>query len=414
MVSPRIGFVYDVKGEGKDIIRGSWGLFRDQQINQLAQINWVNNCPDCFPVLPFLLGCALGLPGCSATTQLTAGTVVLPNAPPMPNDFTLNNWVNDPSLRAWLEDLTSALGPLTLPQPPFAALNSPDWETPYTSSYSFGWGHSFSQNLVLDTNLVYRRGFHQMRAESFAGLNSGRESPFPAFTDPNGVATYPGNLRILTSDGKSEYVSLQLSFQGRYPKFDFTANLNLSEALGTQDSGSTAFFTADPGKTIDILDGGNIQFTGGSVDSEWGRMSGDQSIYAFLFGIYRFPHNFRASAQIAYGSRVAIHPFSGEDLNGDGHTSSEYGGSRGGSLGDEFFNINCRISKLFDTGKGTSLEIYMDVFNLLDNDNTSTFLIHRQFVNVGGQIRPNPAFLGPIGTTLTPPRTVQLGTRFTF
>ena len=353
-----------------------------------------------------------------------AGSTPIPGGPPLPNDFTLNNWVNDPSLKTWVDSILATLGPATITQDNFGGLDiivSPDWSSPYTSSYSVGWGHAFNDRLGFDTNLIYRRGFHQMRWESFQGINSGRDAPWPAVTDPNtGIATYPGGLTILTSDGKSEYLSLQLSARGRYPKFDFGATLNLSEATATQDAGGTGFFSADEGP-IDIFDGGNIKFTGGDVDSEWGRVSGDQALYAFLYGLYRFGYGFSLSAEVTYGTRVAVHGTSGGvDLNGDGFPpwvfplNEEYAGGRGGGLGGDLFNIDMRLSKVFNTGKGTAMEMFLDVFNLTDHDNYSTLVSHRQFVSQGGTFVTNPDYLSPLGNTVTPPRTVQLGTRFSF
>jgi hypothetical protein len=412
-IAPRLGFVYRVGGEDRDVIRGSWGLFYDPIIANIPNFNWANLCTDCFPSLPFLL-----------PTQMTAGSIALPGAPPLPVDFTLNNWVNDPSLKAWVDDLVGTLGPAKLTQTNGAAgglqfIVSPDWSSPYTSSFSLGWGHAFNNMLILDTNLIYRRGFHQIRWESFSGRSSGREAPWPAVTDPNtGIATYPGGLTVLTSDGKSEYMSLQLSVRGRYPRFEFGASLNLSQALATQDAGSTGFFGSDGG-VIDIFDGGNIKFTGGDVDSEWGRVSGDQAIYAFLYGLYRFPRaGVSVAGELTYGSRVAVHGTGGGvDLNGDGFppwgfpVDEEYAGGRGGGLGGDLINIDLRISKAFDTGKDTTLEAFLDIFNVTDQDNYSTYVSHRQFVSPGVT---NPGYLSPLGNTLTPPRTVQLGTRFSF
>ena len=187
-----------------------------------------------------------------------------------PVDLTLYNWVNDPALSAWFDTVMAAgLGPNNLQDglSGFSGLIvSPEWEPPYVSAFSLGWGHAFNPNLVFDGNFVYRRGFNQMRQDSYAGnfsLGEFREAPWPASApDPiTGIATYPGFFGIMASDGKSEFFSLQFSLRGRAPKFDYGINLNFSDATGTQDNGATGVFTADGGviEVSDaVLDGVNL------------------------------------------------------------------------------------------------------------------------------------------------------------
>lgn len=405
-LSPRIGFIYRVNGEDKDVLRGSWGLFYDKLLDNLVIFMRQNLSPYFSPALPTLDGWDPSDPNASlGATQLLAGTIVDPRLDPLPVDFTLANWQNnvaDPNnvtLKNWFNTLTSLLGPATYDD--FLVMPHPDWKTPYTSAFALGWGHTFSPRLALDTNFVYRRGFHQLRRQDYRGRNGEREAP------NNG-----GALILFTTDGKSQYMSLQMSLKGRWPNFDFGVNANVSQAMGTQDNAGTI---PTDGGALDIFEGGNIRFTGGNVDTEWGRISGDQVFYAFLYGIYRFPLDFQTAAQITWGTKTAYHAFAGVDLNGDGfNNGNEYAGTRGGAYGDDLFNINWRGSKFFNTGAGTKLEIYADVFNVLNRVNHGLYTIHQQLVTVNGVTRRNPDFGKPTGDSFTPPRTLQLGMRFTW
>jgi len=411
-ISPRLGFVYRVAGQEQDVFRGSWGLFYDKLIDNLVIFMRQNVSPVVSPILPALLGCpedAGGVPDCSGT-QLTAGTVVDPRLPPLPADFSLANWL-DPSsgLQGWFGTLTSILGEATFDDAVF--IPSPDWKTPYTSAFSVGWGHSFSPRLALDLNAIWRRGFHQLTRQSFRGRQSGRHAPFPAGAiDPNtGLAEYPGIADFFTTDGKADYRALQGSLKGRFTNLDFVWNVNISRAAGTQDSGGTAPTDGGP---IDIFEGGNIRFTGGDINDEWGLISGDQRFYTFLYGLYRLPLQFQVASQVAYGSTTAFQPFANVDLNSDGFNSlNEYRGVRGSGKGDDLFFINLRASKTFNTGKGTAAEIYADVFNLTNHVNHGLFVIHQQFDSPGVRFS---SFEAPTGSTVTRPRTLQIGARFTF
>ena len=410
-VAPRLGFVYSVKGESRDVIRGSWGLFYDKLLDNWVVFMRQNLSPFHSPSLPSLQGCNTTTDPTCASTQLLAGTSPVPGYAPLPADLTLANWEDPASgLKAWEQGLTSIQGPGTFNDA--VAMPSPDWRTPYTSSFSVGWGHSFSPSLVLDTNVVYRRGYRQIMNPAFAGLNSGRDAPFPVVVDPlTGTASYPGFVFLLTSDGKSEYLSLQTSLKGRYKNFDFAANLNLSRAEGTQDTGTTY----STGGAADIFQGGNIKFTGGNIDSEWGQISGDQLLYAFLYGNYRFPLGFESAAEIAYGTHTAFNGYAGVDLNGDGFISNEeYAGRRGSGHGDDLFNVNWRGSKRFNTGGRSTLEFFVEVFNVLNRVNYSIYVDHRQLDATGGGNVPNPNYETPTGDTITPPRTVQVGFRSAF
>jgi carboxypeptidase family protein/TonB-dependent receptor-like protein len=409
-IAPRLGFVYRINGEARDVIRGSWGLFYDRLFDNFLLFTRRNLSPFHSPTLPALRGCESASDPTCSMTELFAGSSPVPGYARLPADFTLANWEDPTSgLQAWLTGLSTIQGPGTFND--FVPLLSPDWKTPYTSSFSAGWGHAFSSRLTIDTNVVYRRGYRQPVIRGFGDLASGREAPFPVVVDTlTGSATYPGLVLIGSTEGKSEYRSLQTSLRGQYEHFDFAVNVNLSRAEGTQDSGSTL----SSGGAFDLFQGGNIEFTGGDINSEWGRISGDQLVYAFLYGSYRFGLGYATALEIAYGTRTAFDGLAGVDLNGDGFISDEYAGRRGSGGGDDLFNVNWRGSKRFDTGKGTGLEIYVDVFNVLNRVNYGFYVDHRQLVPVGGVNEPNPDYETPFGDTLTPPRTVQLGFRFTY
>jgi len=407
-VSPRVGFVYRVGGEDKDVVRASWGLFYDKLLDNLAVFMRSNNSPSYSPALPPLAGCDITQDPNCAMAQVLAGSAPIAGYDPLPADFTLANWENPASgLRSWVKGLRRVQGPATFDD--FVAMPSPDWKTPYTSAFSLGWGHQFRPGLVLDTNLVYRRGFRQPFSPGFAGRATGRDAPFPVVVDPNtGTAQYPGFVGIISSEGKSQYVALQTSLRGRSAKFDFACNLTLSEATGTQDLGGTLTTTG-----FELFPTANIRWTGGDIDSEWGRVSGNQTLYAFLYGNYRLPMGFRTSAQVIYGTKTSFHGVGVADLNGDGFLD-DYSGTRGGGLGDDYFLINWRLSKTFNTGKGTSAEIYLDVFNVLNHVNHGIYVVTQPYTTVAGVPRTNPDYAKPTGATLSPPRTAQLGMRFSF
>ena len=142
-----------------------------------------------------------------------------------------------------------------------------------------------------------------------------------------------------------------------------------------------------------LFQGENIKFTGGDIGSEWGLVSGDQAVYAFLLGTYHFPHAIDTSVEMAYGSPTGF---------------NDYAGS---GRGDDLFNVNLRGTKRFNLEKGMALEAFVEVFNLFNRVNYGVYVDHRQFDDFNV---PNPNDSRPYGDMLTPPRTVQLGFRVAF
>jgi hypothetical protein len=119
--------------------------------------------------------------------------------------------------------------------------------------------------------------------------------------------------------------------------------------------------------------------------------------------------------ELIYGSATAFNGFAGVDLNQDGFDSGEeYAGERGSGRGDDLFNVNVRASKRFNIGKGTMLELYLDVFNLFKRTNYGFYVDHRQLGPTATGTAPNPTYETPYGDTVTPPLTAQLGFRFAF
>lgn len=414
-LSPRIGFVYRPGERGADVIRGSWGLFYDRGLDSVAGAIRAVNSPSASPSFPPIAGCRPDptRPGGSDCTRqrLTAGTVVDPRLAPLPADFTLANWTDSSTgLKDWVGDLSALLAPASFSDSVF--LPSPDWKMPYVSSYALGWGHAFTPRLSLDMNLIYRRGFHQLMRHLWFGGATGHDFPFPAVPGPSGApAAYPGRSGLFMSDGKYEYRSLQASLRGRFDRLEFGWNVNVSRASATQDSSGTGIIIADGGP-FDISDGGNIATTGGDLDDEWGQLSGDQLLYSYLYAIGRLPRGFELSGTAAYGSEAAFQGFAGYDRNGDGHVlSDEYAGPRGGGRGDDLFTVNLRASKRFATGGGTHAELFVDCFNVFNRVNHGLYVIHRQYTAAGAR---NADYERPTGSTLTPPRTVQLGFRYSF
>lgn len=405
-IAPRLGFVYQLGDSDKNVLRGSYGIFYDKVIENLTIFGTQNLSPVVFPNLPGL-DCTTG--GCVAGSD--------PDGPggvdPIPVDFTWNNWLAQGALRNWYDGLVSILGPLNTLNGQAFFVPAPNWQLPSTRSLSLGWGHRFNNNWSVDTNAIYSKGYDQLSIWDVRGRNSG-VSP----------ASAAGREFFLTTDGISEYKALHTQVRGRTKNLDLTFNLTLSEAEGSQDLGASAIESG----TLDIFSGGNRRYTGpdpsvnplcntpggpicNSRDDEFGTISGDQTVWASLFASYRLPWGFALSGNVSYGSEIAFRPWAGFDANNDGFVSgSEYVGEPGGGEGDDFFNIDLRLTKVFHVGD-LQFDIFGEVFNLTNQTNYGLFVDQRQFDAPGV---PNANFGTPTGNEVGQSRTYNAGFRFRF
>jgi hypothetical protein len=243
-------------------------------------------------------------------------------------------------------------------------------------------------------------------------------------------ATSAAQEVYFTTDGESQYTSLQGQLRAQKPKYSLVFNVNFSRAEGAQDSGASA----DESGTIDIFSGGNRRFTGAGSNpycnsatphgdagtfvtgpicsDEFGPISGDQTVWSNLSLIYRLPMAFTVSGDVSYGSAIAFWPNAGYDQNNDGFNSgSEYVGTAGSGIGDDFFQMNLRGSKKFTFGSDLALSVFAEVHNVTNRDNLGLYVNQRQAEADGTQ---NAFYGDPTGNFLGTPRTWNLGMRLTY
>ena len=406
--APRLGFVYSLGESDKNVLRGSFGQFNDKVIENLTIFGTQNLSPVVFPNLP-TLNCAAG--NCAAGFD--------PDGPggvgPLPVDFTWNNWLQQGALRNWYETLVSSLGPLNTLNGQVMIMPSPDWQTPEISTLSVGWGHRINNAWSVDTNAIYSEGRNQYRLFDVRSFdNSGLLPGSPAALEI-----------FFVTNGKSEYQALQSQLRGRSRKYDVTVNLTVSESRGTQDSGASA----NESGTFDIFSGGNRRFTGADPSlnpacntaggpicvteaDEWGPISGDQTVWASVFGSYRLPWGVTVSGDASYGSDIAFWQSAGYDWNNDGNNNgSEYLGRAGSGNGDDFFSANLRVAKTFQFGGDLELDIFGEVFNVTNTTNYGLFVDQTEF---NFDTTPNANFENPTGNEVGQSRTYNLGVRFRF
>jgi outer membrane receptor protein involved in Fe transport len=401
-IQPRAGLAYDLRGDGRDIIRAGYGRYFD--------FGYTNSN---------ILFAAVN------ATGLGAGTVFeVNNADGIRNPDGSFFSVNDPIPN--IEDQNEAGGALPLNR----HVASPRLKQPYTDQISVGWSHQLDSSTVVDVDYVHVEGRDIGWRPRLNAQHPGvAERPLALL----GINPSPADIAIAISRGESRHDGLNIGVRRRMNAgVQFSAWYSLSRSLST---------TGNSGDELDLINVQNSADPFNDVQLGPARRS-DARHRATISAVFNLPWAFQVSPIWRYRSGLPVNIVEGVDLNQDGINQDipdrafAYDGignppkdvgecttincGRGASLSQ----VNLRVSKGFALGRGMRVEAIGEVFNLFNAKNPSGFGPATQFrdprllIGSDGQATPNPNFLQPTtyaGDFQEPEQRVgQIGFRFTF
>ncbi len=145
---PRVGFAYDVRGDGRDVIRGGWGVYYD-----MAYTN------------------SNALFAASDATGKGFGAILnVDNQAGIRNPDGSFYRIGQP-----LSNIASQNQADTSTIPVFGQFTDPRLQLPYTRQTSFGWSHQLMENTVFTVDLVRHDG-RDLNARPRHQHASGRQS----------------------------------------------------------------------------------------------------------------------------------------------------------------------------------------------------------------------------------------------
>ena len=390
--SPRIGFAWDINGNARSVVRGGYGIYYDQsflnvplfavqQANPEIYANFTNDDPNL----------AIDSP-----------------APAVPRPLT--------------NPLSGSRGRIL----------DPNFVSPYTQQWNMGFAQEVGRNMALEFDYVHILGLHEFSSLDINPkigplINAQRSSSVsarvlgPAFAAHAaellaafGTTSPFARITAAQSVGRSIYDAFTVSFKKRYAnKFQLNAHYTL--AKGQAWYGQTADFGNQP---QNIFDPWNRLENFGPTDA-------DERHRFVVSGIFDLPWGFQVAPimQLASARAYSIFPSCGCDINRDGvtvdHDSVNPGVDDQHHLpinnirGDNFSQLNVRVSKFFNFGEQRKLGLFFEAFNVFNSANFG-----REFQNVTG----TPDFGKPLnffGATgfsepLGIPFQAQFGARFSF
>jgi Carboxypeptidase regulatory-like domain/TonB dependent receptor len=400
-LQPRLGLVWDVGGNAKDLLRAGWGIYTDFGYT---------NSNALFP--------AADASGSRFGTVFTAT-----NTSGLRNPDGSFFRVGQPLTNLAAQNEAGGL-------PLFGQWVDPRLEQPETYQTSIGWSHELTTNTVVTADYVHIAGRNlNIRPRLNILVNGVRRFSDIAFS-PNSSAT-----RAAISRGKSEYDGLVLGLRRRLSRgVDFTGSYTLSRGRSTI------------GTAGDELDSRYVLDATNPFDDP--RMFGpnrrtDARHRVTLSATLQLPMNFRVAPIFIYRSALPVYLGEGVDLNRDGELNDlparavAFDGFDANGVaqfkdigacetincgrGAAFSQMNLRVSRTFHLFGRANVEAIGEVFNLFNAINPNFF--ERTVSNVVQTVRlvggaPSANYMQPsrfAGDFQQPEQRVgQIGFRFTF
>jgi outer membrane receptor protein involved in Fe transport len=400
-IQPRVGIAWDVRGNGKDVLRAGWGLYYDFGFT---------NANILFPGLS-----AQGGSGVIFTVSNTAGI-----RNPDGSFFTVGQPINNIASQNQVN-----------PNGPFFSTNVavPRVKQPYSSQISAGWSHQLGKSTALDIDYVH-----------VEGKDLGVRWPLNTITAA-GTRRYaslgfsPANPTMNMSLGASKFDGFNIGVRRRMDRHvQLNAWYAWSKSRGLGGLGADELTTNLVQNATDPL-----------ADVQWGPTARTDARHkATISAVIEMPWGLYVSGIYRYRSALPAHIWYGYDDNADGVSNDLYptayrytGVDAAGNASFEEMGacttVNCgrgapqsqfnvRASKTFKLSHGMAVEAFGEVFNLFNAINPAfgvgAAASTRFFTGTRASHTPNTVFLKPTSYAgvagNTEQRVGQVGLRFTF
>jgi hypothetical protein len=343
--APRLGFSYDLNGDGRRLLHGGWGIYYD------------------FPY--------------------TNATILFPAAAVQANYGVAYNVHNDNGIRNPNGTFFQPGQPLPPNQLPGTAVfppnevASPTLATPYSNQASLGYSWQANNWLGLNFDVVhidYKDIPYRFRANPFVDANHNSKQ------DPNETRRFPqfANFRLWYGNGKAKYDGAHLSAHARVSDtLELQGFYTWSKATGNVLAGADEFRLTDSGHQAD-MGGARRDVSVNPLDPQCDKCTGPLNTDArhrfTLSTVWRAPLGLNVSGMFRYRSALPYTRFVASDLNGDGFALDLPPGEKvNQGRGDSFSQLDLRVAKEFRFASDVGVEIIGEVFNVLNSKNPARF-----------------------------------------
>jgi hypothetical protein len=423
--SPRVGFAFDLTGNGTHVVRGGFGMYYGNTFQNIPLFMEQQSNPTIFQ---------------------TAFAISQKNGDTVPGTgILLSNW-------RYGVDPTPTIPPAsgTLNAGAIGRLMDPNYRNPVTEEWNGGYAWSINSKAVIEAEYVHVLSLHENKTINVdpnipvtlnnittldrTGLPGGFFRPLDAAFAAAGVPIL-GSVRDEVSGGRSRYDAMNISYRQRgFHKTDLIANYTLARAMGYDENG-TGFrnYPRDPQQPLSAAD--------------FGPTFNDERHHLTLAGVTHLPWGMEVAPILQVGSARPYNAISGSNMLNLG------GGSSAGALlvlnsdpnnllatsslsalaqaqcyytthtchlapydslrGDPYFDVDARLAKNIKLGEHRNLQLIFQAFNLFNRANYGNNF--DPVVDDAGTTFSRPVgFINPTSTTLPRAFIGEFGARFTF
>lgn len=370
-LAPRLGLAWDIRGDGKTIVRAGAGMFYDQFYLYIYR--------RFFSLSPFAP---------TSTYTIPFGDPAFPVFP--------NSLMTPPTIG------NSARRDLYLPAAKL--LN------PYSLQYSLGVEQQLRGGFVLTIDALHSHVLRQFRVndinhpEPFLRTEPGQVRTAVQADASRPLTTYMGVparlIAVIENSSSSIYDALSLGVRKR---LNNRSMLDLHYTLSSSATYSAFYADANSG-----------------IPNEWNNWGSAERAPSDFYqrhrfagnGIVQLPFRFQFVGTAIVGSGLPVNPLTGTDNNGDTYSSDRPVGFGRNSFRTPIqIQLDAAVSRHFRLTERIAVEARTEMFNILNRNN------YLELNNVYGE-GPNPraTFLQPVAgiTRIDPSRQLQFALRFFF
>jgi hypothetical protein len=425
--SPRVGFAYDLKGNGRHVLRGGYGLYYGNVFQNIPLFMIQQANPTIFQQV-FAI---------TSPTDVVPGTAI-----------TLGNY-------------RFGIDPLPTIPPPQAQLSpgstgrlmDPNYRNPVSEQFNVGYQWALTNNSVIEVDYVHELGLHENKTVNInpsvaqLGTDASGNPTITSAPRPLSAAFAAAGVPVLgrtmdeASINRTRYDGLNFSYRQRMTRhFSLNTNYSLSRAMGWavasggQDAGSG--FRNYPHDPLNIWD-----------PRDFGPTPNDERHHITLSGVFELPWGIQIAPIVQFGSARPYDIRTGVDIldRGSGYTRpvivpdadpknfTFYDGSGVGhnaaaalsclaaaachqvgydtQRGDNFFQVDMRFAKNIRFGEHKNLQLIFQAFNLTNKTNYGNNFHN---TNTSGDFLQPEGYINPSSTTIPRAFVGEFGARFTF
>jgi len=358
-IGPRLGFSYDLLGDGRTVLRGGYGLFYNS--TRIGQISG------------FITG---GVYSDSFTANFPANSA---DSGPSNGRFPTNPMlVNGPTVN---RDLLDELYPpgSRVKNTGTVNLDNPDRATAYVHQMSFGVEHQLGANLSATAEYIHASTRSMLMSKNLnpgLRLTTSRTSPIIRI-DPNFV----GNVYTQSNLGETEYDALQLQLEKRFSQW-WSARVSYTLSYGrgnTSGSGNAAT------SGYQLLDDMRLDLNQGPVDTDRRHnfvisgtamipRTGGLTVSYIARALSGLPFTLTDSTTDPDRNGIFQEPLESGSYSGTGADSItvDFESMRNGARGPGFFQLDLRVGYRFRFGESRTLDVFGEAFNVTNRANFAT------------------------------------------